>query len=282
MWNLEYELIAILLLTAIIGLIMGRFLCKSGESEEKRAKEKVSYSLKSAQSDLVSLQVTTENQQESIKKNEQIISLLEQDKSNLISRLESSELQSQTLLLELKELEKYRTRHEALTKEFEVQSEAMEQLKAQKGSSLEEIEQFKVQTNTLKQNIANMEEENSGIVAYKNKQEKLLDELVTINKNQDKTIYELTLLKDENTLRIEEYSKFQIELEEQVKENLLEIEKLKELEEEYNVYKEAFNEEKLLKLEERLEVLYEEREDLTSRLRAISSVVNAVGVEEES
>ncbi len=281
MWNLEYELIAILLLTAIIGLLMGRFLCKSGESEEKRAKDKVSYSLKSAQSDLVSLQVKADNQQESIKINEKNISQLEQDKSNLISRLESSELQAQTLLLELKELEKYRTRYEGLSKEFEVQSEAMEQLRTQKGSGLEEIEQFKVQTNTLKQNIANMEEENSGIVAYKNKQEELLDELVTVNKNQEKTIQELTLLKDENSVRLEEGEKLQTELEQQVKENLEEIEKLKEIEEEYLVYKEAFNEKKLLQLEERLELLYEEREDLTSRLRAISSVVNAVGVEEE-
>ena len=281
MWNLEYELIAILLLTAIIGLLMGRFLCKSGESEEKRAKDKVSYSLKSAQSDLVSLQVKADNQQESIKINEKNISQLEQDKSNLISRLESSELQAQTLLLELKELEKYRTRYEGLSKEFEVQSEAMEQLRTQKGSGLEEIEQFKVQTNTLKQNIANMEEENSGIVAYKNKQEELLDELVTVNKNQEKTIQELTLLKDENSVRLEEGEKLQTELEQQAKENLEEIEKLKEIEEEYLVYKEAFNEKKLLQLEERLELLYEEREDLTSRLRAISSVVNAVGVEEE-
>jgi chromosome segregation ATPase len=281
MWNLEYELIAILLLTAIIGLLMGRFLCKSGESEEKRAKDKVSYSLKSAQSDLVSLQVKADNQQETIKLHEQNLSQLEQDKSNLSSRLESSELQSQTLLLELKELEKYRTRYEALSKEFEVQSELMEELRTQKGSGLEEIEQFKVQTNTLKQNIANMEEENSGIVAYKNKQEELLDELVTVNKNQEKTIQELTLLKDENSVRLEEGEKLQTELEQQVKENREEIEKLKEIEEEYSVYKEAFNEEKLLKLEKRLEVLYEEREDLTSRLRAISSVVNAVGVEEE-
>ena len=281
MWNLEYELIAILLLTAIIGLLMGRFLCKSGESEEKRAKDKVSYSLKSAQSDLVSLQVKADNQQETIKLHEQNLSQLEQDKSNLSSRLESSELQSQTLLLELKELEKYRTRYEALSKEFEVQSELMEELRTQKGSGLEEIEQFKVQTNTLKQNIANMEEENSGIVAYKNKQEELLDELVTVNKNQEKTIQELTLLKDENSVRLEEGEKLQTELEQQVKENREEIEKLKEIEEEYAAYKEAFNEEKLLQVEERLELLYEEREDLTSRLRAISSVVNAVGVEEE-
>jgi len=281
MWNLEYELIVILLLMAIIGLIMGRFLCKSGESEEKRAKEKVSHSLKSAQSDLVSLEVKSKNQQETIKLHEQNLSQLEQDKSNLSSRLKSSELQSQTLLLELKELEKYRTRFEALTKEFEVQAEVMEKLKAEKGEALEEIEQFKVETNTLKQNIANMEEKNRGIVEYKDKQEKLLDELLTVNKNQEKSIQELILLRDENGARLEEGAKLHAELEQQVKENIEEIEKLKEIEEEYTLYKKAFNEAKLLKLEKRLEILYEEREDLTSRLRAISSVVNAVGVEEE-
>ncbi len=281
MWNLEYELIAILLLAAIIGLIMGRFLCKSGESEEKIKKEKITYAFKSAQSDLKEQVVTIEEQQESIKVKEQNISELEQENSNLTTRLNSSEEENQTLLEELKVLEKYKTRFEALTTEFDVQANFMESLKAKKGSALEEIEQFKVQTNTLKQNIVNMEEKSREIVAYKEKQEKLLDELGSMNKNQDKAINELTLLRDENSVSIEQGTQREKQLNQLVKEHILEIERLKVMEEEYGSYKELFNEAKLLELEESRDRLYTEREDLLSRLRAISSVVGAVGVEEE-
>jgi len=281
MWNLEYELITILLLAAIIGLIMGRFLCKSGESEEKIKKEKITYAFKSAQSDLKEQVGIIETQQEEMKTKEQNISELEQKNSNLTARLNSSEDENYKLLEELKVLEKYKSRFEALSKEFDVQSNFMETLKAQKSSGLEEIEQFKVQTNRLKQKIVNMEKESKEIVAYKKKQEKYLDELLTTNKNQDKAINELTLLRDENSVSLEQGSQREKQLNQLVKENSLEIERLKEMEEEYRIYKEEFNEVKLLELEKIKERLYSEREDLISRLRAISSVVGAVGVEEE-
>ncbi len=285
MWNLEYELIAILLLAAIIGLIMGRFLCKSAESEEKIKKDKIAYAFKSAQSDLKEQLGIIETQQESIKTKERNISELEQKNSNLIARLSSSDEESHKLLEELKTLEKYKARFEALSREFDVQENLVETLKAQKGSTLEEIEQFKVQTNTLNQNMENLEKERAELTNHKEKQELLLDELLTVNKNQEKRIDELHILRDENSISLEQGTQYQAKLEQRVEE-LTKAFELKsseylQMEEEYGSYKASFNEAKQLELEETKERLYSEREDLLGRLRAISSVVGAVGVEEE-
>ncbi len=281
MWSLEYELIAILLLAAIIGLIMGRFLCKSGESEEKIKKEKVTYAFNALQSDVKKQLITIEEQQDSINEKERNISDLEQTVANLSTRLVTSDAQSQTVLEELKVLEKYKMRFEALNKEFDVQVNFIETLKAQKRGALEKIEKYKVEVNRLEQSIINLEEKNSKIIANQEIQEKHLDALIRTNKNQDKTINELSTLKEKNRLSLEHGTKREALMNQQLQENSSIIEQLKDIEEEYHLYKESFNKEKLLKLEEHLEKLYVEREDLISRLRAISSVVNAVGVEEE-
>ena len=281
MWNLEYELIAILLLTAIIGLIMGRFLCKSGESEEKIKKEKVIYALNSLQSDTKKQLTTIEEQQDIINEKERNISDLEQRVANLSSRLVSSDEQSQTLLEELKGLEKYKIRFEALTKEFDVQENFIKTLKVQKREALEVIEEYKGEVKRLKENIVNLEKNNSETIANKEQQTKRLDALIQTNKKQDKIINELTALKEKAKVSLEHAGKREALMNQQFQENSSIIEQLKDIEEEYHLYKESFNKEKLLKLEEHIEKLYVEREDLISRLRAISSVVNAVGVEEE-
>ena len=281
MWNLEYELIAILLLTAIIGLIMGRFLCKSGESEEKIKKEKVIYALNSLQSDTKKQLTTIEEQQDIINEKERNISDLEQRVANLSSRLVSSDEQSQTLLEELKGLEKYKIRFEALTKEFDVQENFIKTLKVQKREALEVIEEYKGEVKRLKENIVNLEKNNSETIANKEQQTKRLDALIQTNKKQDKIINELTALKEKAKVSLEHAGKREALMNQQLQENSSIIEKLKDMEAEYYSYKESFNKEKLLNLEEHIEKLYVEREDLTSRLRAISSVVNAVGVEEE-
>ena len=239
MWSLESELIVVLLVASFIGLLMGRFLCKNGESEERIEKEKVLYALADAKSNLLKQEAILKKLQENLKEKEERVSELEQHNNNIHTQFNTSDNQRITLLEELQSLEKYKSRFEALTTEFEIQSELIKDLNQEKRVYLEEMDSSQALIESL----------------------------------------------SEKNIKILEKSS---ELSTMVEEANSEIERLKKLVVLLEAHKEKFNDEKIKKFSEiekylraELKNIEIERDDLVSRLRAISSVVGAVGVEEE-
>lgn len=295
MWSLEYELIAILLLVAIIGLFMGRFLCKSGETEERLQKKRIISTLKSTQIDLEKSEEKITEQTSLLTQQKEHISQLEEDIVNLNMRLNSSETQRVALLENLKELEKYKSRFEALSKEFQVQSQIVERLKGEKESKIEEVEGLNTSIKVLQQNKQELEHQTSKL---KEELEVALDS----NRGQNQQIKELHQLNDNHIKTINEITKQQEELNQKLTQSLAELEQLQtelqakekayeKLNNAYSEYQNGINvdSERLAFLEKEYEELGKnfntilvERDDLLSRIRAISSVVGAVGIDENS
>jgi chromosome segregation ATPase len=239
MWSLESELIIVLLVASFIGLLMGRFLCKNGESEERIEKEKVLYALTDAKNNFLNQEIMLKKLQEHLKEKEEHIAELEQHNNNILTQFNTSDNQRILLLKELQVFEKYKSRFEALTTEFEVQTELIKNLNQEKRVCLEKMDSSQA----------------------------LIERL------------------SEKNIKILEKSS---ELSQIIEKANLEIERLKKLVVSLEVHKEKFNDEKIKKfieiekyLRAELENIEIERDDLVSRLRAISSVVGAVGVEEE-
>ena len=294
MWNLEYELIAILILAAIIGVLMGRFLCKSGETEERLEKEKVITAFKSIKHDLIESQDRFEEQSSIMMHQKERISILEQDNSNFQMQLNSSEAERQKLLEELKELEKYRSRFEALSQEFDFQSQQVESIKSEKAQQLEEIESQKTNINVLEHALSELESKHAKVEAE-------LDQALEVNRKEQQKLKEVYHLNDISMTALNDMTDQREQLSEELKEKREESKRLGDLlhereedfallEKEFAAYKQSFNidDERLSYLEKEFETLSQnfntvltDRDDLLSRIRAISSVVGAVGVNEE-
>jgi chromosome segregation ATPase len=248
MWILENELIAILLITAIIGLLMGRFLCKSGESEEKIKKEKVLRAYQALQVVSTSSEKRLKEQTFANQEQEESIAQLEQMVSNLKTQLNASEKHGAEHLDELKVLQKYQTRFEALSREFTVQEKQLEKLKEEKREHIENIEALETSNGILGQSLESLEEVH----------EVSEESLETVRAENEKHRTQIAeLLNSEKELR-ESLENYKIE----------KHDRLEYLEKEY------------VQVVEKLNFVIDEKEDLMSRIRAISSVVGAVGVEE--
>ena len=247
MLNLEFELIAILILVAVIGILMGRFLCKSGESEEREKKKKVIHAFKTSQEELKSSRESVKNQSLELKEREDKIAKSEQEIENIRAKLNSSDKERVELLEELKILEKYKARFESLDREFKLQSKITEALKEEKISNQKEIMDLNLLIDGLNKDVDDLKVNNQ-------KYQSLL-------KSKD-DLYEA--LEEKSSLNykeiVNEYKEFQ-------ENHNLDYDKLARLE--------SDNE----KIYHTLETIILERDDLVARLRAISSVVGAVGVD---
>jgi len=237
MWNLELELIAILLIAAIIGLFMGRFLCKSGEADEKAKKMSIITAYKSLEIDFKKSEERLAEQLSLNHTHEDNIATQEQNILNFKTKLASSDKHSANCLEELKILEKYKTRFEALSKEFNIQTEQIETLKGVKSTNTETIDGFETSSRILEQNFASLSDEHA-------KTSEILEHVTTLSKEQQEEISKLKNTKIERSERLEF------------------------LEKEYPL------------LVDKLNISIADREDLMARIRAISSVVGAVGVDE--
>ena len=236
MWNLELELIAVILTAAIIGLLMGRFLCKSGEAEQKAKKASIITAYKA-------LELEFEKSEERLSEQVSLShvyedNLAEQEQSilNLQTKLASSDKHSTKCLEDLKILEKYKTRFEALTKEFNLQVKQIEDLKGIKSSHRETIDDLRTSHKILEQNHKSLIEQHA-------KTSEILEQVTTLSEEQQEEIEKLKNIKIERNKRLE------------------------------------FLEEEYPQLVDKLNVSIADREDLMTRIRAISSVVGAVGVE---
>jgi DNA repair exonuclease SbcCD ATPase subunit len=249
MWNLEYELIAILLLSAVIGLIMGRFLCKSKESEEKSKNLRLLRSHKALEVEFNKSQNRLNEQISTNHTYEDALSEQKQSISNLTTRLNSSSKHEAIHLEELKVLEKYKTRYEALNKEFGLQSELVEKLKNEKSSKIETIDGLKTDGSTLEHNLSSLQDKHKNTLIE-------LEQLDFVSQKQKKQIDELLIRENELTEKLKNSK-------------IKKKERLDFLEKEYE------------KVSSLLNSTIDERDDLISRIRAISSVVGAVGVAKE-
>lgn len=154
MLNLEFELIAILILVAVIGILMGRFLCKNGENEEREKKEKIIHAYKALKNEFDISQDKIQEQLLSLKELENHFALAKQEIENSNARLKSSDVQRDKLLSELKNLEKYKPKFESLDREFKLQSKIVEGLKNEKIANQKEIADFKIISNRLNKTIS--------------------------------------------------------------------------------------------------------------------------------
>ena len=305
MLNLELELIAILILTAVIGVLMGRFLCKSGEHDEREKKEKVIHAYKSIQNELEISRERVKEQFYALKELEDTVARGEQEITNFNTKLLSSDTQRKKLLEELKVLEKYKPRFESLTKEFEIQAKTLERLNEEKIANQKEISDFKILTNELHKQISNLKGNQKDSESSATKLKEKLDEQRNL---YEKKIEEQEIKYKEMISLIKEKHQSQQASKEEVHEELEEKSRLKykemlenkseelnllkkeldSVEDEYEAFKinYSLDNDRLEKLESDHQAIYHtlesivaERDDLMGRLRAISSVVGAVGVE---
>ena len=297
MLDLEFELIAILILTAVLGLLMGRFLCKSGENDEREKKNKIIHAFKASQNELEINRAKIIEQSRILQETQDIIAGHEQEINNFSTKLLSSDTQRGKLLDELKALEKYKSRFESLNREFKLQSKILDGIKSEKIADQKEIADFKILTNELKKNIAHLKEkqrESEEIIVNLNErikeqnsvaqkseveQEKKYKEMLTSKEREHETLLQSTNKKYQSQLESktkaydelkkelesvkEEYEKFKIN-------HTLETDRLDALESDN------------AKIYHTLETIVVERDDLLARLRAISSVVGAVGIDKNS
>ena len=179
MLSLGVEIVAILLLTAVIGLLMGRFLCKSGENEEREQKKKVIHAFKTSKNELEISRERVKDQVLQITELEYTVARREQKINNLETKLLSSDKERAELLEELKILEKYKPRFEALDNEFKIQSDLVKNLKSEKISNQEKIDKFQILTTNLNANIENLEKK-------KRELESEIKQLTNISKQRER------------------------------------------------------------------------------------------------
>jgi len=217
MWSLEYELIIVLLIASLIGLLMGRFLCKNGESEERIEKEKALYAFADAKNDLLKQKAMLRKLEDSLgEKEEKILELEQQNSATPIEVISSENTQEDNLVEEL-------------------QLDLIEELNQEKRVHLEEIDSSKALIESLTEKNIKVLEESAELERELRDEIERLEELVILLE-ADKEKF--------NKERIKEFRAIELNLREELK---------------------------------RVEV---ERDDLVHRLKAISSVVGAVGVEE--
>jgi len=156
MLDLEIELIVVLIIVAIIGIVMGRFLCKSGEKEEREEKKKVIYAYKTAQHQMGIYENKIDEHTVENHQLESQLSDFKQKYNNAQTALNISDNQREKLLKDLKILEKYKSRFEALQNEFKLQNRLLDELKGQKIKNLEKIGELESIKSNQEKSILNL------------------------------------------------------------------------------------------------------------------------------
>ena len=267
MLSLEYEIGLLLTISAIIGVLMGRFLCKSGEIEQRSKKEEFKKIFELSQSKVKNSEIIITELKTNIQDEKNNTAKLEQTITNLNTKLSSSNSQRVKILDDLRELEKYETRFKALDSEFKLQSNLVEKLKKEKSLNIQKLESSTTLITILNQKVKDTQEKS--------------DKIIIINNNQTKELKDFHKIYKDNKILIEKIEKLEKLLEQ--KNNQYNL-----IENEYKNYKSSikidnkrliFLEKEYNKTNQILDITITQRDDLLSRIRAISSVVEAVGVE---
>ncbi|HHH49831.1 MAG TPA: DUF1049 domain-containing protein [Saprospiraceae bacterium] len=252
MWNLEYELTLILIVAAIIGWFMGRFVCKSNEHQERsnnKALNKENQRLealiaeKDTEIHAISNKVMSKNDQ---------IKELEHENNTANTLLETLKHEHESNLSQLQKLKPFQAQFEQLSQDYDVQSQQIIQHKTTLQKLQEELNKTQVKLADYTKKAAELEQQN----ALLNKKIDTLNH--QLNNSQD----EYGSQKDKFIELVERYN----ELKKEAESNQEKVEK-------------AAQDKQILK--QKISQITEENGDLISRLRAISSVVGAVGTEGE-
>ena len=301
MLSLEIELIAILVLAAVVGILMGRFLCKNGENEEREKKDKIIHAYKALKNEFETTQSKIKKQDFMLKALEEGVAQGEQEIENSQTKLNSSDKQRTQLLDELKVLEKYKSRFDSLDREFKLQSKIVDGLKNEKIANQKEISDFKIMTNGLTKNIVDFKRGQGELESDMDKLNKTLKERMLSKETEHDTMLQKTHKKYQTQLegKVSTYEKFEEESNKRYKETVQLKDKayeelkisLESVENEYEEFKinHGLDSDRLDELEldhqkiyHTLETVISERDDLVARIRAISSVVGAVGIDSVS
>ena len=290
-WNLDLpvELALVFLLTASIGWFMGRYLCKSGEQEEKLEKNRIITAYKSLDHDSKEKDKELEIFDTNIKLKSKMLSNIEQKKADLELKFRALEKQKVEMFTHIQELEKYKNSFKSINEEIEMKNRHVQQVKANQLKSDEKLEEAIAMIQKQKKQIQELEN-------IEDKQNRKIGILKENSAHKNETIEQLSDTEKKNyTLQ----SKLET-LNRELKMSKAEEEALsKQLLSEQNRNTTLKKEHEELKLKSKsthdkfstltkekanfahtLEILKIENSDYLGRLRAISSVVNVVGAEE--
>jgi septal ring factor EnvC (AmiA/AmiB activator) len=130
MGDLIIELALALLAATLIGWLMGRFLCKSGEYDERVARRRLETELANLTKDLEVSRETADGLRRQLGEQAQGAASAEQVSATLRLRLASMEAQVEQLLGEARELEVCNARRQALEAELEEQQALVLELRS--------------------------------------------------------------------------------------------------------------------------------------------------------
>lgn len=285
MSHLTVELLLTFLLVAAIGWFLGRYLCKSGEYEERAQNQQQGKQLGALRSELHSREQTLEEARDRINLQGKQNAELAQQKEGLNAQLGSLYQERDKLLLKLQELQVCNSRLTTLTGELDLHRQHMQELQTERNTLAGQLGTLQEVLNHTNEQLAQTHQHN---------QEQLteLKQLRTENTHQAQMITALEkdrqelqqarLQNEEARLRINglEYEK-QIQegrfttLQHEHEQLLQQCQSLRQDTLEFNDRLNNLMKERD-KLGHETERLRIEKQDYIGRLRAISNVVDAI------
>lgn len=285
MSDLVLELLLILLLATAIGWFLGRYLCKSGEYEERAQKEQRNKQLITLQNDLRHREQALEDARHQLNHHSNMTAELTQDKAGLNAQLESLHQERDNLLVTLQELEICHTRLKVLTEEFNLQHQQTLQRQAERDDLAGQLGTVQETLKHTSEQLAQTRQQNQAQQAELNKfklEHSHQAQMLTVVEKDRAELQQIRLQHEAAKLHINglEYEK------------KLEQGRFATLQQEHDQLKQqcqslrqdtlAFNDRLNVAMKERDNLGHEaerlriEKQDYIGRLRAISNVVEAI------
>lgn len=280
MSHLVFELLLIFLLTAVIGWFLGRYLCKSGEYDERARNRQLDKELETTRTELQHRDQSLEDARNQLNQASQQTAALEQQKEGLTAQLSSLNQERDKLLLKLQELEVCNTRLQSLTEEFNQQRQQILEFRDTKNTLQGQIDKLQTTLQHTSEQLVSSQQLN-------HKQQTELEQVKTENERQARTI--ALLEEDRQELQQSRQQmkadRTRIEILEEDKKNLhdhfntLQSE-YQQLSQQCKSMRDEIREKDKLSLE--VERLSLEKQDFLGRLRAISNVVDVISKHQDN
>ncbi|HHL18608.1 MAG TPA: hypothetical protein ENJ33_02615 [Thiothrix sp.] len=255
MFHLITELAIVLVIAAFIGWLTGRYVCKSGEHEERKKNKQLFTHNQLLEKDAEQYAKDLQALRETIKASEKQRAILTQQKSAQATEILTLEAQQKEMLLERQQLEQCLSKQESLSEDLALLRQQQRQFKERDLQQSEEIE-------TLLKTCRTQEKERQ------HQQQRAQD----IQQENQKLNLRVTLLNNEK-------NELEKRLQQSYKDNQTLHDKSNVLHEDTISFNQKMDElrQKIEQLKQRNEAMSIENNDYLGRLRAISSVVDVVG-----
>jgi chromosome segregation ATPase len=142
MADLVIELALVFLAATLIGWLMGRFLCKSGEYDERAARRRLERAQAGLGEALESAQETTDGLRRQLTEQTEAKALVEQERAGLQARLASLETEQAALLGKVGELEACNARCRGLEAALEAEQAAVLELRTTCSAQAQQIREL--------------------------------------------------------------------------------------------------------------------------------------------